>query len=89
MANYICPRCRGNDIYFAKRQEITGIGGIYGNKAKMVNTPLCRGCGEIANKQMNTAFMETGWFKILDKIGWAFLILFIPVCLLLLIFWPE
>lgn len=47
---YKCPKCGGNDIYFAKRQRITGLGGIYGNRAKMVDTPLCRVCGEIANK---------------------------------------
>lgn len=46
---YKCPRCGGNDIYFAKRQRITGVGGIYGNKAKMVKTALCRACGENAD----------------------------------------
>ena len=46
---YLCPRCNGTDIYFAKRQRITGVGGIYGNKAQMVDTPLCRGCGETAD----------------------------------------
>ena len=46
---YKCPRCQGTDIYFAKRQRITGSGGIYGNKARMVNTALCRSCGENAD----------------------------------------
>ena len=46
---YKCPRCGGDDIYFAKRQRITGVGGIYGNKARMVKTALCRACGENAD----------------------------------------
>ena len=46
---YQCPKCGGNDIYFAKRQRITGLGGIYGNRARMVDTPICRVCGETAN----------------------------------------
>jgi len=46
---YKCPRCGGTDIYFAQRQRITGVGGIYGNKAKMVKTALCKECGENAD----------------------------------------
>jgi hypothetical protein len=46
---YKCPRCGGTDIYFAQRQRITGVGGIYGNRAKMVKTPLCKECGENAD----------------------------------------
>lgn len=46
---YKCPRCGGTDIYFAKRQRITGVGGIYGNSAKMVKTALCKECGENAD----------------------------------------
>jgi predicted RNA-binding Zn-ribbon protein involved in translation (DUF1610 family) len=51
----LCPRCGGTDIYFAKRQRITGFGGIWGNRAKMVDTPLCKACGEVANLNMNSA----------------------------------
>jgi hypothetical protein len=46
---YKCPRCDGTDIYFAQRQRITGVGGIYGNKAQMVKTALCKVCGENAD----------------------------------------
>ena len=46
---YKCPRCGGTDIYFAQRQRITGVGGIYGNNAKMVKTALCKECGENAD----------------------------------------
>jgi hypothetical protein len=46
---YKCPRCGGTDIYFAQRQRITGVGGIYGNRAKMVKTALCKECGENAD----------------------------------------
>ena len=46
---YKCPRCGGKDIYFAKRQRISGLGGIYGNRAKMVKTALCKECGENAD----------------------------------------
>jgi hypothetical protein len=48
-ATYKCPRCGGTEIYFAKRQRITGSGGIYGNKARMVKTALCKSCGELAD----------------------------------------
>jgi len=48
---YECPRCNGTEVYFAKRQEITGVGGVYGNRARMVQTPLCKGCGEKMNSQ--------------------------------------
>jgi len=48
---YECPRCDGTEVYFAKRQEITGVGGVYGNRARMVQTPLCKGCGEKMNSQ--------------------------------------
>jgi hypothetical protein len=46
---YKCPRCEGTEIYFANRQRITGAGGIYGNRAKMVKTALCKQCGENAD----------------------------------------
>lgn len=56
---YKCPRCGGTDIYFAKRQRITGLGGVYGNRAKMVDTPLCRACGEIADEQANSSELKS------------------------------
>ena len=44
--NYVCPRCGNSEVYFAKRQVITGFGGGW---ARMADTPLCKNCGEIAN----------------------------------------
>lgn len=38
-----CPRCNGTDIYVAKRQRVVGT------SVQMVDTPLCRACGETAN----------------------------------------
>jgi hypothetical protein len=55
---YICPRCGGTEIYFARRQEIKGLGGIYGQRAKMVNTPLCKACGETANVKLKEMTKE-------------------------------
>lgn len=49
MTTGLCPRCGGTDIYFAKRQVIKGPGGAWGVRARMVDTPLCRACGEVAN----------------------------------------
>ena len=41
---YVCPKCKGTDVYFANKQKITGIGGIYGNRQKEVKAPFCRKC---------------------------------------------
>jgi ssDNA-binding Zn-finger/Zn-ribbon topoisomerase 1 len=49
---YKCPRCNGTDTYLAKRQVIKGKGVFL--RAKMVDTPTCRQCGETANvEQVN------------------------------------
>jgi hypothetical protein len=41
---YRCPKCDGTDMYFQRKQEITGLGGIYGQRARMVKRPFCRAC---------------------------------------------
>jgi hypothetical protein len=41
---YVCPKCKGKDVYFANKQKITGIGGIYGNRQKEFKAPFCRKC---------------------------------------------
>ena len=56
---YKCPRCDGKDIYFAQRQRITGSGGIYGNRARMVKTALSRSCGENADFTADAADVRT------------------------------
>ncbi len=63
---YQCPKCGGNDIYFAKRQRIVGLGGIYGNRGKMVDTPLCKVCSEIANPMATSSEIKEAkaWAKI-------------------------
>ena len=53
MDSYICPRCMGTDIYFTKRQKLQEQGFRLG--AQMVNTPVCRNCGEVADKVPETA----------------------------------
>lgn len=72
---YLCPRCNGNEIYFAKRQRITGLGGIYGNRAIMVNTPLCKACGETANITLNAQERKKrGWAIAVAVLGIVFTI---------------
>ena len=46
--SYQCPKCGGGDYYFAKRQLLKGKGVFI--RAKMVDTPLCKDCGEVANR---------------------------------------
>ena len=70
---YLCPRCDGTEIYFAKRQRITGVGGIYGNKAVMVNTPLCKACGETANIVLDAQERKKrGWLIAVAVVGIVF-----------------
>lgn len=70
---YLCPRCDGTEIYFAKRQRITGLGGIYGNRAVMVNTPLCKECGETANVILNKRERKKrGWVIVVAVLGIIF-----------------
>jgi|LakMenEpi03Aug12_release.lakeMendotaPanAssembly.Ray.scaffolds.fasta_scaffold1311850_2 hypothetical protein len=45
MATYLCPRCGGTQIYYAKRQQVVGSG--YAQEVRWVNTPLCKACGEM------------------------------------------
>lgn len=72
---YLCPRCDGTEIYFAKRQRITGMGGIYGNRAKMVNTPLCKACGESANIILDAQERKKrGWAIAVAVVGIVFTI---------------
>ena len=49
IVEFECPKCLGRDVYFAERQVITGIGGIWGNRGKSVKKPFCRKCDVIAN----------------------------------------
>lgn len=44
-----CPKCLGTDVYFADQQIITGLGGIYGSRAKQIKKPFCRNCDVVAN----------------------------------------
>ena len=47
MPVYKCPRCRGNDVYFANRQEVRSTGGPFGEAYTVdVKKPFCRPCGE-------------------------------------------
>ena len=50
MVTYVCPRCKGNDVYFGTREQTTGIGGIYGRKTRKVKLPLCRTCAELMDE---------------------------------------
>lgn len=44
----ICPRCGETEIYFANRETVTGIGGVWGNRTKNVTRAICKDCGEVA-----------------------------------------
>jgi hypothetical protein len=47
MPIYKCPRCHGNDVYFAKRQELRSTGGPFGESYTTdVKKPFCRTCAE-------------------------------------------
>lgn len=47
MPIYKCPRCHGNDVYFANRQEVRSTGGPFGEAYTVdVKKPFCRPCGE-------------------------------------------
>ena len=76
--SYICPRCQGTDVYFAKRQRITGVGGIYGNRAKMLPTALCKACGENMNDIRDGELLT-----FMDSLKGQVLLLF--VCLLVVV----
>jgi hypothetical protein len=67
MATGLCPRCGGTDIYFAKRQEIKGPGGAWGVRARMVDTPLCKACGEVANLDKSSENREESRKKHWEK----------------------
>jgi hypothetical protein len=41
---HVCPKCNGNDVYFNKKQIITGVGGVWGNRQREVERPFCRKC---------------------------------------------
>jgi hypothetical protein len=45
----VCPKCGSDDLYYAKKLVITGVGGIYGNRARDVQRPFCRACDIEAN----------------------------------------
>lgn len=43
-------------MYIAKREIMTGIGGVWGNRIKLVNHAICKDCGEIARTEGQIAF---------------------------------
>ena len=78
MATYTCPRCQGTEIYFAKRERMTGLGGIYGNRSKMVRTPLCKACAEhVENDVSDNLFV----FKVIGIVS-IFVLAFLLILVL-------
>jgi hypothetical protein len=55
MSNYQCPKCGGTDFFMSKRNVVTGIGGIYGNRGGVKEFPVCRVCDEIMDKVPETS----------------------------------
>ena len=45
-----CPKCLGTDTYFAKKQIMTGIGGVWGNQQSEVQAPYCKKCDIETNR---------------------------------------
>jgi hypothetical protein len=43
-AEFECPKCGGNDAYSARKQQVVGLGGLYGSRQKEVKRPFCRTC---------------------------------------------
>lgn len=52
MTNYKCPKCGGTDFFMSKRNVMTGIGGIWGNRGGVKEFPVCRVCDEIMAKDL-------------------------------------
>ena len=83
MTTGLCPRCGGTDIYFAKRQVIKGPGGAWGVRARMVDTPLCRACGEVSTfdkaerreeERKNTPKFSKGFISVVLLFTFLFLL---------------
>jgi len=50
MSNFTCPKCGGSDYFFSKRNVITGIGGVWGNRGGVKKFPVCKVCDEIMSE---------------------------------------
>ena len=68
-----CPRCGEIEVYIAKREIMTGIGGVWGHRVKFVNHAICKDCGEIAITQGQIDFQKdvSRWNRRFLKI-WLF-----------------
>jgi hypothetical protein len=50
MSELTCPKCGGTDYFFSKRNVITGIGGVWGNRGGVKQFPVCKVCDEIMSE---------------------------------------
>lgn len=66
---FVCPKCAGKDMYYAKKQEITGLGGIYGQRAKQVVRPFCVNCDVEGNPVFKTQSLGKFWIVYLYVSG--------------------
>ena len=57
---------------------MTGLGGIYGNRSKMVRTPLCKACGEHVENDVNDNLFV---FKVIGIVS-IFVIAFLLILVL-------
>jgi len=78
---HICPKCNCTDVYFAKKQIITGLGGIYGNRQKEVERPFCRKC-DIEASSPGTMQPENKTRLVLFLFGLSGLAVLLPMILL-------
>jgi hypothetical protein len=51
MSNLTCPKCGGTDYFLSKRNVITGIGGVWGNRGGVKQFPVCKVCDEIMSEE--------------------------------------
>jgi hypothetical protein len=71
MLKGICPRCGETEVYIAERETMTGIGGVWGNRIKLVRRVICKDCGEFATTQGQIDFEKSVsyWDRRFLKVG--------------------
>ena len=80
---YECPKCKSKEMYFTKKQEITGLGGIYGQRARMVLRPFCQNCDIEGNPVgQNPADYKKVWKTYLTISGVVLFLLFLLMLVL-------
>lgn len=75
--NLVCPKCGGTDYFLSERNVITGMGGIYGNRAGTKKFPVCKTCDEIMDHSAADRAWANKFIKIMGIVMVASLIIFL------------